>query len=59
MRTMRQCCGGECNNNIHCEEDAWRRYQKQRMKAYKLLLTSKIVLYTIPFIIGFILGKLL
>ena len=59
MRTMRQCCGGECNNNTYCEEDAWRRYQKQRMKTYKLLLTSKIVWYTIPFVAGFIIGKLL
>jgi hypothetical protein len=58
MRTMRQCCNNECNNNILCEEDAWKRYKTQRMKAYKMMLTSKIVWYTIPFIVGFIIGKL-
>jgi hypothetical protein len=59
MRPIRQCCNIVCNNNTHCEEDAWKRYKAQRMKAYKLILTSKIIWYMIPLIIGFILGKLL
>lgn len=58
MRHIRQCCGRECNNNIYCEEDAWRRYQKQRMEAYKKILSSDVVRYSISFIIGFIIGRL-
>ena len=59
MRTVRQCCGGECNNNIYCEEDAWKRYKVQRMKAYKRLLTSPIVILILVWVTGFITGKLL
>lgn len=59
MRHMRQCCGSECNNNTHCEEDAWRRYQKQRMLSYKKMLTSNVFQYIIIFTIGFIIGKIL
>jgi len=58
IRKIRQCCNNECNNNTHCEEDAWRRYQKQRMEMYKLLLSSKVFLYTLGIVIGFIIGKL-
>lgn len=58
MRHIRQCCGNECNNNPHCEEDAWRRYQKQRMETYKRMLSNKVVLYTLGVIVGFIIGKL-
>ena len=59
MRAMRQCCGGECNNNIYCEEDAWKRYKVQRMKTYKRMLTSPIVILILVWVTGFITGKLL
>jgi hypothetical protein len=58
MRHIRQCCGHECNNNTHCEEDAWRRYQKQRMNAYKKMLTNPIIILILVWVTGFITGKL-
>ena len=59
MRTIKQCCGDVCNNNTNCEEDAWRRYQAQRMDIYKKLLTNPAILIIIGAVIGFIIGQLL
>jgi len=59
MNLIRQCCSGRCDNNIHCEQDAWRRYQAQRMEVYKKLLTNPVALIIIGASIGFVIRQLL
>ena len=57
IRTIRQCCSGECKESKYCEDRAVRAFQRKQRTTWIDIVTSRLFLVGMAFIIGFLLGR--